>query len=529
MKSKKGFDIAAALNAPHFQAQTDSSQIAPDPLIPTRVKITLDSLVPYADNPRVTQNPNYEEIKESIRNRGLDHAPNITRQYPDQPYMIKDGGNTRLAILNDLWQETNDLRFYELDCMFHPWTSDLDVLVGHMVENEARGSMLFIERAIAAVKIKLSIEEQEQTTLSVRELAKRITALGWTVDFSNLGQLLFAHENLFPIIPNTFWNGMGRDGVKKIRKILDHARTFWESVAKPEEGVFEEIWQSAFAALDGDAFELGEAQNQLEANIAQHLDVPFMAVRGEIQAISQGVSPGGVRPSNLIAEAQTQSSVQPSAQSNLHASGEVKPKFPSDVMPLASNNAAIPQLVTESSAPRTGAPVQPQISSAIAASEPTDNTYKRLAAQQTDELMYHCFGLAHEVGMAFGFEALVQTAEGVGFNGFKGFHSGYVLLPEDTVTPLSRDATFYYLYLHQLSCWFVDDHNNPEYWQVSNQVPISFLGDALYWFAVQTMLHRRATVYAAWQQGHELGQFMPLLEELEIAVAIISFRSGLGE
>ncbi len=115
--------------------------------------------------------------------------------------------------------------------------------------------------------------------------------------------------------------------LKKIRKILDHARTFWESVAKPEEGVFEEIWQSAFAALDGDAFELGEAQNQLEANIAQHLDVPFMAVRGEIQAISQGVSPGGVRPSNLIAEAQTQSSVQPSAQSNLHASGEVKPKL----------------------------------------------------------------------------------------------------------------------------------------------------------------------------------------------------------
>ncbi len=143
--------------------------------------------------------------------------------------------------------------------------------------------------------------------------------------------------------------------------------------------------------------------------------------------------------------------------------------------------------------------------------------------------MYHCFGLAHEVGMAFGFEALVQTAEGVGFNGFKGFHSGYVLLPEDTDTPLSRDATFYYLYLHQLSCWFVDDHNNPEYWQVSNQVPISFLGDALYWFAVQTMLHRRATVYAAWQQGHELGQFMPLIEELEVAVAIISFQSGLGE
>jgi hypothetical protein len=82
--------------------------------------------------------------------------------------------------------------------------------------------------------------------------------------------------------------------------------------------------------------------------------------------------------------------------------------------------------------------------------------------------------------------------------------------------------------LHQLSCWFVDDHSNPEFSLVSNQVPLSFLGDELYWQVAQTMLHKRATLYVAWHQGDVLGKHMPLLEELEASIALISFRSGLG-
>jgi hypothetical protein len=59
-------------------------------------------------------------------------------------------------------------------------------------------------------------------------------------------------------------------------------------------------------------------------------------------------------------------------------------------------------------------------------------------------------------------------------------------------------------------------------------VPLSFLGDELYWQVAQTMLHKRATLYVAWQQGDALGKHMPILEELEASVALISFRSGLG-
>jgi ParB family protein of integrating conjugative element (PFGI_1 class) len=519
MKSKKSVDIASALNAPHFQEQTTEGILPPDPSVPTRIRVNLDNLVPCSHNPRKTRNPKFDDIKESIRNRGLDEPPQVTRKDPSHPYMIKRGGNTRLEILNELWNETQDSKFYEFYCMFVPWPKEgeLELLVGSIVENEARGDMLFVERALAAVDTKRLLEARDGKELGSSALSRELRIMGWSIDQSNLGQLIYAHDTLFPFIPNTFWNGMGRPGVKAIRKMLDNAQTFWESVAKPDEGNFDDIWQATFAALDGDAFEIGEAQNQLEADIALRLAVPFMSVRGEIQAISQGISPGGVRPSNLISEAQTSPAPRKAILKNFHTQHDVKNKVPTDSVQLAQHSAVQSSMATEHN----------QQLNKPAATSP-HHKYARLETLTTSALMNHCFELAHEIALAFGFESLIDSASNVGFAGINGFHSGYVLFPENTDAPLDDAATFYYLYLHQLSCWFVDDHNNPEFSLVSNQVPLSFLGDELYWQVAQTMLHKRATLYVAWQQGDALGKHMPILEELEASVALISFRSGLG-
>ncbi|MDD2167270.1 ParB N-terminal domain-containing protein [Glaesserella parasuis] len=56
------------------------------------ITVTLDKLRPYEHNPRKTRNPNFEMIKESIRRRGLDHKPNITRRPGEDFYIIADGG-----------------------------------------------------------------------------------------------------------------------------------------------------------------------------------------------------------------------------------------------------------------------------------------------------------------------------------------------------------------------------------------------------------------------------------------------------
>ncbi|WP_370516873.1 hypothetical protein [Pseudocitrobacter sp. 73] len=65
-------------------------------------------------NPRVTRNPGYDVLKASILARGLDNPPVLTRRPGDEKYMLASGGNTRLAILNELWQETQDERYHRV-------------------------------------------------------------------------------------------------------------------------------------------------------------------------------------------------------------------------------------------------------------------------------------------------------------------------------------------------------------------------------------------------------------------------------
>lgn len=110
----------------------------------------------------------------------LDHAPRVTRQKPTDPYTIKNGGNTWLAILNELWQETGDRRLYEFDGIFCSWTDDLDMIVGHRVENGSRAHMHFTERAIAAATIRDYIDRAGQKAVSTSEVARRFKALDWS-------------------------------------------------------------------------------------------------------------------------------------------------------------------------------------------------------------------------------------------------------------------------------------------------------------------------------------------------------------
>jgi ParB family protein of integrating conjugative element (PFGI_1 class) len=292
------FDFSDALfNRPAVEGGSDPAMLPPDPAVPTRVRVTLDNLIPYAGNPRTVRNPEFDDIKLSIRNRGLDHAPNVTRPSPDQPYMIKDGGNTRLQILRELYEETGDRRFFEIDCMFYPWKGERDVLIAHMIENVMRGRMTFIDCARAAIRLKHYLEVEQRQELSVRELARQITELGWTLQNQHLSVMLYAHEVLDPYLPNTLNEGMGRPAIMTVRKYLDAARVFWESVATPEEGPFDAVWQPLFAKLDeDDLFEVESARTKLEDEIALRLDAPILSVSAEIQGIEKGISSGGYRP-----------------------------------------------------------------------------------------------------------------------------------------------------------------------------------------------------------------------------------------
>ncbi len=128
--------------------------------------------------PRRVPNPPYAQT--SIRKkRGLDDPIGITRRPGDDLYTVRAGGNTRLSILKELWQETGDSAFSRAYCVFVPWTCESDCITGHLIENELRGELVFVDKANALKGLLAQLEAESGDPLSRNEFLRRLAEIGY--------------------------------------------------------------------------------------------------------------------------------------------------------------------------------------------------------------------------------------------------------------------------------------------------------------------------------------------------------------
>lgn len=181
--------------------------------------LTLDQLQPNPDNPRTGRNPRYDEIKNSIRQRGLDSVPKVTQTPGSNVYIFSDGGNTRYQILSELWQETQDERFYRLHVLFKPWPGRLQCLIGHLAENEVRGELTFVEKAQGISTLRTLYEEQQGKKLTLRALAQCITADGLPISISHISKMEDTLIGLAPYLPKLLHAGLGRPQIEQLLSV----------------------------------------------------------------------------------------------------------------------------------------------------------------------------------------------------------------------------------------------------------------------------------------------------------------------
>ncbi|EPC00563.1 hypothetical protein L861_06395 [Litchfieldella anticariensis FP35 = DSM 16096] len=215
------------------------------------MSVTLDRIRPYDRNPRTQRNPKYDEIKESIRQVGLKHPPVISQRPGDDKYIICDGGNTRLQILQELYEETGDRRYFEFWCIFRPWVSEARVLAGHLAENDTRGNLMWVERAVKVLEARSIYEEEIGEELSNSELTRRLAADGYVIDRSLISRMAYTVEHFLPTIPQTLYSGMGKDQVAKLISYREACRLIWERCDQevmPED--FAEAWHETLAWHD---------------------------------------------------------------------------------------------------------------------------------------------------------------------------------------------------------------------------------------------------------------------------------------
>lgn len=271
-------DMAAKLLAEGFERSGPVASAVTDPIADTAMVVTLDQLRPYELNPRVTRNPRYDDLKTSIRERGLDAPPAITRRPGESHYIIRNGGNTRLAILNELWGETHDERFFRIPCLFRPWSprGEIIALTGHLAENELHGALTFIERALAVEKARELYEQESGTPLSQSELARRLTRDGYPTPQPHISRMQEAVRYLLPAIPTLLYGGLGRPQVERLVGLRRAAARTWEQ--RGDEGAdFTALFQDVLALFDGDVatFAVQRMQDELIGQMAERLGVDY--------------------------------------------------------------------------------------------------------------------------------------------------------------------------------------------------------------------------------------------------------------
>lgn len=280
--------MADKLLAAGFKRTGPSATALSDPIADTPMVVTLDELRPYDHDPRVMRNPVYDEIKASILERGLDAPPAITRRPGEAFYIVRNGGNTRLAILRELWAETKNERFFRIPCLFRPWPErgEIVMLTGHLAENELRGGLTFIERALGIEKAREFYENEIGQALSQSELARRLAADGFPVQQSHISRMQDAVHHLLPAIPTVLYGGLGRHQVERLAVLRRAGERIWEQRAKGRSpGIdFASLFHDVLVQFDAlaELFSTQRVQDELVGQMAELLGVDYDTLSLEI-------------------------------------------------------------------------------------------------------------------------------------------------------------------------------------------------------------------------------------------------------
>ena len=103
--------------------------------------ISIHEILEFSGNPRIYENPMFQSIKESIREPGVLRRLVVTR--PPRSWQLRPLSRWNFTASTPQRTQQRNQR-NNLKAQFvnsDPWTDDLDLMIGHFVENDLRGNL----------------------------------------------------------------------------------------------------------------------------------------------------------------------------------------------------------------------------------------------------------------------------------------------------------------------------------------------------------------------------------------------------
>lgn len=417
MSDRADSSLTDKLLAENFARTSPAAKALSDPIADTPMLLTLDQLDPYELDPRITRNPKYDEIKASIRERGLDSPPTVTRRPGHDKYIIRNGGNTRLAILRELWSETKDERFFRISCLFKPWRNEITALTGHLSENELRGGLTFIEKSLGVEKARELYEKEGGKPLNQSELARRLAADGFPVPQPHISRMQETVTYLLPSIPNALYSGLGRHQIEKLTSLRNAAQRLWDQRSanlSPVED-YQSVFHEVLLGFDGPSgsFSIQRVQDELIGRLVETFNADYDTLALALSDVTHLQALIGSAPSTSAETLSVQTAGEDESSPILPPSAKATRKVMSaDAQSGGNEGLAHPQAGTANTpAPQQAAAPVPT------SSAPGPHTSPRSTYPTTPHaLRVQSFQLAQGLAGAIGqSDAIVQSNSGAGF------------------------------------------------------------------------------------------------------------------
>ena len=292
----------------------------------------------------------YGQIKASIRASGVQHPVHVTRRPDSGKYILAQGGNTRLKIVKELYEETGDARFASIPCIYIEYTNDEDIQIAHLIENEQRADMVFWDKACAYAEIRDMLQEKSAETLGLRKLVDAFSSYGLSISFSKLSLFFFATDNLSAL--GKFCNDLSLSKTTEIRK--QYNELLGQLAFEHETGTaFADFWESTLDRWHSEHIE----ETELDVPALQvYLQQQFEAVYG-IKQETGTTSPNGYGAASAAVtgtasdsepQEKAETTATPDVQSDSVARNAVEPHSEAFIRETETSNRPLPQSAAES-------------------------------------------------------------------------------------------------------------------------------------------------------------------------------------
>ncbi|MGH1477211.1 MAG: ParB family protein [Geminicoccales bacterium] len=218
-------------------------------------RLDVDRVVPFDNGPRLLRNPKWQSIKAAIKaSGGLTDTLPVTTRPGETHFICHQGGNTRLLVLQELFDETADPRFGQVQVEIVPFTSDFDLTVLHDRENTCRGDLTYIEEAWSKYRLYemyCAKADGKKTARAFVDMMRRDHGLEITA--AAFSRIKYTVEVLYQHIPTCLvQGGMSLRAVRRLIQLRHGLKKAWLDRSIGSGPHFEETFYGLLARQDQD-------------------------------------------------------------------------------------------------------------------------------------------------------------------------------------------------------------------------------------------------------------------------------------